>query len=321
MTRVRLLAGASSVVLGLSVAPARADSAKQQCAAAFEAGQRSQMVGDLQQAIEEFESCAASSCSAVAQRECTRLLGAAQLAIPAVQFDLTFGTDLSKRPVMLSVDDGEPRTYDGEVLRVNPGRHRFVFECQGCATVTRLIAFAEQDSQRKEVAFSPACGDADGASASAVPRAEPREPPPRRPPGSSTSAAAASSKSARASAAPRLSSVAEGSRPSDTLIVGTAAALAIAGGLGFVGFGLEARSGERGLLECAPYCSGASIAEVKRNYVLANVSLGTGVLALGGATVWWLGLRRSSPTPSANAKSRSQWSVELGAISKLARTF
>jgi hypothetical protein len=78
----------------------------------------------------------------------------------------------------------------------------------------------------------------------------------------------------------------------------SSAALATAGGLGFVGFGLEARSGERALLECMPYCSGASIGEVKRNYVLANVSLGTGVLALGGATIWWFGLRRSSPTPS-----------------------
>jgi hypothetical protein len=319
MTLVRLLAGASSIALGLSVTPARADSAKQPCAAAFEAGQRSQMVGDLQQAIEGFESCAASSCSAVARRECTRLLDAAQLAIPTVQFDLRFGTDFSKRPVMLSVDDGEARTYDGEVLRVNPGKHRFVLECQGCATVTRLIAFAEQDSKRKEVAFSPACGDADGASPSAVPRTEP--PPAPRPPSRPMSAAATSSKPARASMAPRLSSAAEGSRLRDQLIVGSAAALATAGGLGFVGFGLEARSGERALLECTPYCSGASIAEVKRKYVLANVSLGTGLLALGGATIWWFGLRRSSPTPSGSANSRSEWSVELGAISKITRTF
>jgi hypothetical protein len=113
----------------------------------------------------------------------------------------------------------------------------------------------------------------------------------------------------------------EGVALRDTLILGSAAALAVVGGLGFVGFGLEARSAERALSECAPYCSGARIAEVKRSYLLANASLGSGVLALGGGAIWWFGLRGSAQAARSSTASRSQWSVELGAVSKVTRTF
>jgi hypothetical protein len=93
--------------------------------------------------------------------------------------------------------------------------------------------------------------------------------------------------------------------------------LVTAGGIGFISFGLEARSGERALRECAPYCSSTRIADVKRSYLLANASLGTGLFALGGAAIWWFGLRPSSQS----ARHGGQWSVELGPINKLIRTF
>jgi hypothetical protein len=319
MTRLQLLAGASSILLGSITNPARADSAKQRCAAAFEEGQRAQMVRDLERAIVEFKSCTVSSCPAAAQRECSRLLDVAQLAIPAVQFELKFAPELSKRPVTLSVDDGEPRTYDREALHVNPGKHRFVFQCEGCATVSRRIVFAERDSKLKEVVLKPECGDAEEARTTVA--SSPEAPPPTCPPSAASSAAVTSSESARVAVAPTRKATAEGAVLRDTLILGSAAALAVVGGLGFVGFGLEARSAERALSDCAPYCSGARIAEVKRSYLLANASLGSGVLALGGGAIWWFGLRGSSQAPRSNAASRGQWSVELGAVSKVTRTF
>lgn len=320
MRRVRLIASAAGLVLGLSTSPARADGGKQRCIAAFEEGQRSQMVGDLQRAITEFESCAVSSCPAAAQRECSRLLDLAQAAIPTIQFELEFNNQLSKRLVMLVIDDAEPRAYEGEVLRVNPGKHRFVFECEGCATVTRRIVLTERDSKLKEVVLNPAAGDADGARSSALSGPETQSsacPPDSDGPGTATAPSAAS---AQAVARAR-DSAAESARLHDIVIIGSGATLAAAGGLGFIGFGLEARRDERDLSECTPYCSRARIAEVKRNYFLANASLGGGVLALSGATIWWFGLRPSKPTTRSGAARHSQWSVELGPINRVTRTF
>jgi hypothetical protein len=305
------------LVLGLSTSPARANDEKQRCIAAFEEGQRLRMTGDLQGAVEEFESCAASSCPAAAQRECWRLIEATQSVMPTIQFELSFRGGLSKRPVLLSIDDAEPRMYEGDLLRVSPGKHRFVFECEGCAPVTRRIAFAEQDSKSKEVALKPAPG---GAEAAPISPTSPTEARPRCSP-CAVSGALKSSETSRAPLSGLRGSEVERARLHDMIVMGSAATLAVAGGLAFVGFGLRARSGERDLVECTPYCSRARIAEVKQSYLLANASLGAGVLALGGATVWWFGLRRSPTAAGSPAVSRSPWSVQLGLISKVTRTF
>jgi hypothetical protein len=278
------------------------------------------MAGDLQRAIDELETCAVSSCPAVAQRECSHGLEAARAAMPAIKFEVRFAADLGTRPVMLSVDEGEPRRYEGEVLRVNPGKHRFVFQCEGCAAVTRRIVFSEQDSKRKEVVLKPALEAGGSAKASQVACAEER--PSTCPPAAALPAGAGkSSEPARAAGAPTRYWPAESAGLRDKLILGSAAALATVGGLGFIGFGLDGRRGERALRECSPYCSGARIAEVKRSYLLANLSLGSAVLALGSATLWWFGLRRSPQDAGSYADSRGEWSVEVGAISKVTRTF
>lgn len=315
VTRIALMATAAGLLFSSSARPARADDAKEQCAAAFEAGQRSQLVGDLQHAIEEFQSCAGSSCSVPAQRECSRLLELAEAAIPSVVFELTFAANLPNRPVTLSIDDREPGIYAGETLRVNRGKHRFVFECEGCTTVTRRIEFADHDSKRKEVVFNPQCGSADASTTGAASTSGAQST--QCPAAGASAPAVKPSESARAPLTPLRNSTADGARLRDTVIFASAAALATVGGIGFVGFGLTARSGERALAECAPYCSDTRIAAVKRNYLLANVSLGTGLLALGGATIWWFGLRSSAPS----AASEGQWSVGLGPISNLRRTF
>lgn len=320
MRCVGLLAGATSLLLALSTAPAAAEDSKQRCVAAFEEGQRAQLTGDLQRASGEFESCAANACPAAVQQECSRLLEAAGAAMPSVQFELSFGTDLSGRPVRLSVDAGEPRIYeDREVLRVNPGKHRFVFQCEGCATVTRRMNFAEQEAKRKEIVLNPACGNTDGVAASAGPRAE--APPASCPPQKLGAGNMSPPQSAPTPRASIRHPAADDTGLRDTLILGSAATLVSLGALGFVGFGVEARSAERALRECTPFCSGERIAEVKRSYVLANASLASGVLALGGATIWWFGLRDSSQPPRNKSANLGGWSIELGAINKVTRTF
>jgi hypothetical protein len=82
-------------------------------------------------------------------------------------------------------------------------------------------------------------------------------------------------------------SVSEGSLSTAQLASGLS--LVTVGAAGIVGFawlGTKARSLESDLADCSPRCSKGRVDRVRKRYVLANVSLGAGVLALGGAT--WL---------------------------------
>lgn len=66
------------------------------------------------------------------------------------------------------------------------------------------------------------------------------------------------------------------------------AAVATAGATGFAYWGLRARSGEERLDDCSPNCPSARVDSVKRDYLLANVSLGVGVSGLIGMAVWYV---------------------------------
>lgn len=71
-----------------------------------------------------------------------------------------------------------------------------------------------------------------------------------------------------------------------------------AAGLGtFAWLGTSARSQEDDLEGCSPTCSDGLVDSVERRYWLANISLGAGLLALGGGT--WLLLSGSSDSGAA----------------------
>jgi hypothetical protein len=62
----------------------------------------------------------------------------------------------------------------------------------------------------------------------------------------------------------------------------------LVGVTGFTVLGLRARSGEEALERCKPNCSDGRVDSVKARYLLANVSIGVGALALGAATYLFL---------------------------------
>jgi hypothetical protein len=74
--------------------------------------------------------------------------------------------------------------------------------------------------------------------------------------------------------------------------------VALAGTVGFAAFGLVGTS-QRNRLErdCMPNCTDSSVDGVKRNLLLADVSLGVGFVALATGTVLWL-TRPSVPATS-----------------------
>ena len=68
----------------------------------------------------------------------------------------------------------------------------------------------------------------------------------------------------------------------------------VLGGLGVVGLGafaylgITGKSQEEELKLCKPFCDPARVDAVSRRYLVANVALGVGVVALGTATYLWL---------------------------------
>lgn len=66
------------------------------------------------------------------------------------------------------------------------------------------------------------------------------------------------------------------------------AAFAAAGAVGFTAFGIAGRRQEDRLRrDCAPACASGVVDDVRRKYLIADVSLGVGVAALGAATYFF----------------------------------
>jgi hypothetical protein len=74
--------------------------------------------------------------------------------------------------------------------------------------------------------------------------------------------------------------------PAETWILG---GVCVVGLVGFVGFGLSARSQASDLRSsCAPACAQSDVDGVKRKALFADVSLGIGLVALGAATYFFV---------------------------------
>lgn len=74
----------------------------------------------------------------------------------------------------------------------------------------------------------------------------------------------------------------------------------LAGLVGFTVFGLSGLSEESDLETCEPGCPTERTDDLKRTYLIADISLAIGVVALGGATYLYLGSRGGSPQAPAH---------------------
>jgi len=101
-----------------------------------------------------------------------------------------------------------------------------------------------------------------------------------------------------APAAPPSTEAPKASIPLGTWILGGVGVVAL-GSFAVLGLGARSRANEL-RTTCAPACASEDVDGLKRRMLFADVSLGVGVLALGGATlVWALSTRGAEPTPAA----------------------
>jgi hypothetical protein len=244
---------------------------KNECVASYQQAQVSRQDGDLLKAQQELVSCAGAGCPDAMQADCSRWLEEVEAALPSVVFRALTPNGSDIADARIQVDAQPERALDGRSITLNPGKHQVTVRAPHFAPVTLQVQFVEGQKLREQALTLHPITRSPSAS------------------GSMTQAAAA------------------GSNPAErrfTAVQWVGASGAVAGGLGLTYFGLKARAGDSDLGACSPICSKGAVADVKRNYLAANASLGLGLVALAVSAMHYHLIQGSSPASNAAPKHR-----------------
>jgi hypothetical protein len=264
----------------------------QTCASSYKDAQDKEKVGHLVEARELYSSCAKQTCGQFLLNECTTRHARLDSDIPSVVLVATHKSGKPYLHVQVTLD-GEPFAsgLDGRSLQVDPGPHEFVFTTKNGVLATEKVLILQGDRNRRILASLPrkprAEADADVAlptetetthdeatdlaphALTRQPSSAPTEPPKEEP---------------HSKGVPALSWVLGG--------------VAVLGGGSYAVFSSWGKKDNQVLQEqCAPACQQSSVDRVKQRFLVADISLGVGVAALGGAFLAYA-LRGSSEEPS-----------------------
>jgi hypothetical protein len=274
-------------------APARGSKVRAACAIAYKSALDLESKAQLVQAKETFATCMKAACGAVRQR-CAARHAQLDADIPSVIPVVTDESGAARSDVQVTMD-GVVLTseLDGRPLPVDPGLHAFEFATNAGVLATKKVLIVQGERNR---AISVEFGSADkrGAKRSAadVPPAdhngeeatERTEPSPERKAPIKEPAPVASA--ADEPAPPRSSGGGPGAAPYLLGVVGVA-------GLGAYGaFTYWGKKDNQLLSQCSPNCAPSSLEHIRKLYLVADISLGVGVAALGAAT--WIALSSGS---------------------------
>jgi hypothetical protein len=261
---------------------AEPDATKALCLSAYESGQRERRAGQLQAAKSSFGFCGSNACPRAMHGDCGRWLGEVEAEIPTAVF-LVSNADTALDAASVAIDGGPAYELDGRAVELDPGEHSIVFSHPGYESLERRFSFsAGEKLVQRRVELAPL---GDPAPIDAVPRAPV---PPR---------------------------VLESAPSSSLLPTWLGAGVGALGVAGLVYFGSNARKDESGLEACSPRCSTARVADVRREYFLANVSLGVGAAGLLTAAGWLL-FRPEGAEPE-----RQRLSLRIGPVTTLRGRF
>lgn len=246
--RLGLPAVVASVALAstASAAPARGGAAKQ-CVAAHEEAQALRTQKKLHAARERYVACARAECPVVLQQECAEQIEQMQDAAPTLALEALDDKGASDPRVVVRLD-GElvAERLTGAAIPVEPGEHVLRFERASDGKVLeQRVLVVEGEKNRKVVADFQAL-------------------------------LAPPSPGADDARSPR----------SIPTLAWAAAGVAVAGAGSFAFFSLSGRGTEDDLAKrCAPACASEDVASVKRDYLVADVSLAVAVVATAVAAV------------------------------------
>lgn len=286
LARLLLLALAS--VLLLAASPARAEGPH--CVAASNAGGEHRRARRLLTARDEYLRCVATeNCPDIVKAECLTGLEQLRLAIPTLIVAVVDGRQQDVSGAALVVD-GRPVPLDGSPIELDPGSHHLTASKGDESSELDVIAL-ESDRNRKVVLV---LRNAEAEQ----PRVEPAQ---------------MDSPLTRTTPVPRSALETSSAGRVPAYLLGSAAAIGLGG---FAYFGLKGKAGLSDLSSCKPRCNEDEVSTVRRNLLLADVSLGVSVVTLAAAVYSFISTSSRSEPASAAALSiragASQYGAQLG---------
>jgi len=245
---------------------------KEQCVNAYQGAQVDMKASALSAAREKLALCLAESCPNALHSDCAEWLKEIDRRQPSVVLAFK-GKDGSPVSTVSATLDGKPFAgkTDGRAVDVDPGEHTFVFAPPGEPTVEVRVVVREGEKSQKVDATSKLW--VAPVTATQGPLASP-------PP----------------------ATVRERPVPWPVYALG---GLGLVGAGGFVGFGVAGMAGKSDLEACKPTCAEDDVSSVRTKYLVADVSLAVGVVALGVAAVIFL-TRPEIELPKREARAASK---------------
>ncbi|MDB4997939.1 MAG: hypothetical protein JWM74_5371 [Myxococcaceae bacterium] len=224
---------------------------KKECPGAAEKTQRLRSEGKLREAREQAVLCARAQCPGVIRKDCEPWLSEIDAALPTI---VVGAKDGGKDVIDVKVSiDGAPvaTVLDGKSIAINPGAHTFRYEREGSEPVEEKVVIREGEKARQVTVVFPS---------KVVAKDEPKQ--------------------------KNLYDHSDEKQSGGSIVPGViVGALGVAGIGSFFFFHLSAKSDLDELRgRCAPRCTDSELSDVNTKIIIADVSLGAGVVALGIAT-------------------------------------
>ena len=239
---------AATTTVLVSETTARADD-REQCAAAADQAQQLRDEGKYRRAREQLLVCARDICPAPIKRDCLEWLTQVESTAPTVVFGAKEGSkDLSEVKVYV---DGVAVTehLDGKPVQMDLGKHTVRFEYAGQTKEEDFIIGAGQKNRNVTMTFGAGAAPPVGG--------------PTPPPGGESK---------------------EGSLV-PAFVVGGIGIVALGS---FAVFGLGGKSDVDELQKCKPTCAETDVDSARTKLIIADISLGVGIVALGVATYMFI---------------------------------
>lgn len=281
---------AVAVSLAASAPAFAAPPDKTACAASYEQAQRLRRGKKLVKAREALLVCVQDSCPEILRTDCTTWLSQVDASLPTVVFEAR-GADGVFLPDVTVSSGGEivVSHLDGNAIAFDPGERTLRFEHAGAKAIEQSFVVREGEKLQKIAVVFPDVG-APPSQSEAKPPVKTDAPP-------------------APSSAPPISVT-----PSPTRDAGTPSAAIpwtvwTLGGVGVAGlgvFGVFAISGYSDvtgkLSRCDPNCPHADVQSVRTKYLIGDVGLVVGALALGGAAyIYFFGRDKDAARASVGA--------------------